>query len=152
MSRLPILTIGVGAMKGYSDEKGSPLKSDHIQKWFAITTPITMIRAFNQTDKNALRFGARVVVGILGGGLVAGFSYCVGSKFGHIAAEFTDGLPAAGARPLGAHPLPSGKGLPPRAPLLPPHLPPLTSWPSVASPAAPYGSHTDSSCIEKQLR
>jgi hypothetical protein len=142
MSRLPILTLGVGAMKGYSDEKGSPLKSDHIQKWFAITTPITMLWVANQMDKNALRLSARIAAGILGGAFLAGFSYCVGSKFGHIAAEFTDG----------AHPLPSGKGLPLRVPLLLPPPPPLTSWPSVASPAVLSDSHTDSSYTGTQLR
>ena len=129
MVLLTPLTVAVGAMNGYRPDTISK------QKWFFITTPMVMIWAFNRLEETIKHPVYRLGSGIVGGGLLSGYLYCVGSSFGRMAAEFTDSLPGG----------PFAKAQPPRGPLLllPPR--PETLWPSTALPAVPSWPRMDSS-------
>lgn len=135
MTRIPALTIGVGAMNGYSKEKGADLESDLTQKWFLITTPFLMLWYIKKLEHVMVKPAARIAIGILGGAVLNGFAFCIGSKFGQITADFT------------AHAVPA-TSRPPRVPPLWLHPLPSTSWPLGASPYAQSGSRLDSSNTE----
>lgn len=135
MTRIIGLTIGVGAMNGYAKEKGSELSSDSTQKWFLITTPLLMLYSMKKLDSTLRSPAQRIPVGILGGALVNGFAYCMGSKFGQITADFTERVVPATSRP-------------PRVPPLRLHPLPSTSWPLGASLYAQSDPRSGSSNTE----
>lgn len=135
MTRIPGLTIAVGAMSGYAKEKGAEPNSDLIQKWFFITTPFYMMWYIKELEHVVAKPVARVAIGVAGGAFMSGLAFCIGSKFGQITADFTER-----AAPVIA--------LPPRAQPRPSHPLPWTSWPLGASPYAPSGPRSGSSDTE----